>query len=68
MALDDKPYVLGGNTFSQQAEPSTANRGAGTVQLRILVELEVISFLLHRLSGVSEDLRQMREDVAASIT
>lgn len=68
MAHDDKPYALSGNSASDQAEPSTANRGSGTLQMRILIELQVISMLLHRGLNATEDLRQLRQDVADSIT
>ena len=69
MAHDNtQKYAIAGNSQSEQAEPSTANRGAGTVQMRILVELQVISYLLHQGFGTSEDLAQIRADVAASIT
>ena len=41
MAADGQtPYELGGNKSSDQAEMSTSNRGAGTTQIRILVEPE----------------------------
>ena len=69
MAHDStQKYAISGNSQSEQAEPSTANRGAGTVQMRTLVELQVISYLLHQGFGTSEDLAQIRADVAASIT
>lgn len=66
MAYDDKPYALGGNKVSEQAEPSSANRGAGTLQMRTLVELQVISYLL--AAGSDVDLAQLRQDLADSIT
>ena len=65
---DDRPYAVGGNSQSEQAEPSTANRGAGTIQLRILIELQVISMLLKQAYESTEDLRKLRQDVADSIT
>ena len=61
-------YAVGGNRNSQQAEPSSANRGAGTIQLRILVELQVISMLLHDAFESRDDLAKLRQDVADSIT
>lgn len=68
---DDKPYEPG-QKFTQQAEASSANRGAGTLQMRILIELQVISMLLHQ-QGVTagyltDDLSSLRKDVAASIS
>lgn len=68
MAHDDKPYAVKGNRETEQAESSTANRGGGTTQMRVLVELQVISYLLARGFGVDEDLAQMRQDIADSIT
>ena len=64
----DTPYAKGGNTLSQQAEPSSANRGAGTVQMRILIELQVISMLLANSYEVKQSLPKLRQDVADSIT
>ena len=61
-------YALSGNKGSQQAEASTSNRGGGTMAMRTLVELELISFLLHQGFGVKDDLRKMRQDIADSIT
>ena len=70
MAFDDKPYAVGGNKVSDQAEASTANRGAGTLQMRILIELQVISHLLNEsmTNDSQEDLRQLRQDLADEIT
>lgn len=68
MAYDDQPYALGGNRGSDQAEASTANRGAGTIQMRTLVELQVISYLLAQGLNLDVDLAQLRQDVADSIT
>lgn len=68
MAHGDRPYAQGGNEVSQQAEPSSANRGAGTVQMRILIELQVISMLLANAYEVTDDLAKLRQDVADSIT
>lgn len=65
---DDRPYAVSGNSNSEQAEPSSANRGAGTIQLRILIELQVISMLLAQAYESTEDLRKLRQDVADSIT
>lgn len=68
MATDDKPYAVGGNSQSQQAEASTANRGGGTLQLRILVELQVLSMLLAQAYESTEDLAKLRQDISDSIT
>ena len=69
MAYDNtQVYAIGGNKETEQAEASTANRGAGTTQMRILIELQVIAMLLHAGFGSTEDLQQMRQDAADSIT
>ena len=64
----DTKYARGGNKHSQQAEPSSANRGAGTTQMRILIELQVISMLLANSYEVKQNLAKLRQDVADSIT
>lgn len=65
----DKPYALAGSSISEQAEATSAQPNAGNVQLRILIELQVISLLLlNNVGTASEDLRQMRQNVADSIT
>lgn len=68
MKKDDVLYAVSGHASSEQAEPSTVNRGAGTVQIRILIELQVISMLLANAYEMTEDLRKLRQDVADSIT
>ena len=68
MARDDKPYAVGGNVPSEQAEASTANRGGGTIAIRTLVELQVLTMLLHQALGSTEDLVKLRQDVSDSIT
>lgn len=55
-------------TASDQAENSAANPIAATTQMRILIELQVISMLLANNMGSAEDLASMRASVAASIT
>lgn len=71
MAHDDKPYEYNRGP-SEQAEASSANRAAGTLQMRILIELQVIAMLLHQqgVAGgyLTDELRSMRRDIAASIT
>lgn len=61
-------YALRGNVNSQQAEASTANRGGGTLQMRQLVELQLIAFMLYQQGNFSEDLAKMRQDISDSIT
>jgi len=69
MAYDNtQPYAIKGNKETEQAEASTANRGASTTQMRILIELQVIAMLLHAGFGSTEDLQQMRQEAADSIT
>lgn len=65
----DQPYAAKGSSVSEQAEASTSNPTAGNIQMRILIELQVISMLLlNNIGTASEDLRQMRQNVADSIT
>lgn len=66
----DQPYVVGGNKVSDQAEASSANRGAGTLQMRILIELQVISYLLNQsmTNDSQEDLQKLRQDLADEIS
>jgi hypothetical protein len=61
-------YEIGGNKNSEQAEASTSNRGGGTLAVRTLVELQLISFLLHQQGLFTEDLAKMRQDISDSIT
>lgn len=68
MAHGDGAYAKGGNRNSQQAEPSSANRGGGTLDIRILVELQVISMLLAQAYESTEDLAKLRQDISDSIT
>lgn len=68
MAIDDKPYAIAGNKASQQAEPSTANRGGATLNMRILVELQVITMLLAQAYEITEQIEKLRQDIADSIT
>lgn len=65
----DQPYAAKGSSLSEQAEASSANATSGNVQMRILIELQVISILLTQSgSTTAEDLRQLRQNVADSIT
>lgn len=68
MANTGEAYAVSGNRVTDQAEASTANRGSSTINMRVLIELQVISLLLHEIAGSSEDLARMRQDVADSIT
>lgn len=68
MSHQQPPYRLIGNKFSDQAEASTENMLAASVQMRILVELQVISMLLHQQSSFNTDLAEMRQSIADSIT
>lgn len=68
MKKDDTPYAVAGNANSEQAEPSNANRGAASLQMRILIELQVLSMLIAQAYEITEDLRKLRQDVADSIT
>jgi hypothetical protein len=64
-----KVYALYGQRATEQAESSSANPAAGGVQMRILVELQVISYLLHQAQGgIGEDLTLIRQNCADSIT
>jgi hypothetical protein len=64
----DNAYAIGGDRYSDQAQPSSANRGAGTVQMRMLIELQVQTLLMAKYFDSKEDIRQLRQDVADSIT
>lgn len=65
----DKPYAITGSLVSEQAEASTTNPAAGNVQMRMLIELQVLNMLLAGNIGTSaEDLRQLRQQAADSIT
>ena len=67
MAHTDNVYEIK-QSGSEQAEASSANRASATVQMRILVELQVISMLLAQAYESTEDLAKLRQDVANSIT
>ncbi len=66
--FDDQKYEKGGNKVSDQAEASTANRGGGTLQMRTLVELQVISYLIAQAFEINEDLTQLRQDLSDEIS
>lgn len=68
MSYDDKPYALGGNSVSDQAEQSTANRGGGIIAIRTLVELQVLSMLLNEGFNLGMDLTQLRQDLSDEIS
>mgnify|MGYP001578583034 CR=1 FL=1 len=65
---DDSPYAVRGNSNSEQSEPSTVNRAAGTIDMRILIELQVQTMLMKQAFESTEDIRKLRQDVADSIT
>ena len=63
----DREYTV--SRTSDQAEASTLNPIAARTDMRILVELQVISHIL--LSGqrsTPEDIQRLRESIAAAIT
>lgn len=64
----DVPFVQSGNSLSEQAEASNANPAAGNVQMRILIELQVLTMLLANAYEISDQLPQLRLDVAKSIS
>jgi hypothetical protein len=66
--INDRPYVEDGNPNSDQAEHSSANPAAGNTQMRILIELEVISNILFEAFPASASLGEMRKDIAKTIT
>lgn len=68
MAYDDKPYEVSGNSKSEQAEASSANRAAASTQMRILIELQVLTMLIHQAFESTEDLAKLRQNVGNSIT
>ena len=68
MAHGSELYATGGNANSEQAEPSSANRAAGTIQMRILIELQVITMLLAQAYESTEQVEKLRQEVANSIT
>ena len=53
-------------TSSDQAEDQY-NPLAGSLQMRILVELQVLTTLLHDQMGHGDDLRSMRESISRSM-
>ena len=53
--------------LSDQAEGSKQNPIATSTQMRILIELQVISSMLQEAYGMTEDLKLMREDIAQSM-
>lgn len=55
------------NQPTQQAPLSTANGYAQDVQMRILIELQVIAYILAQQDPELEDLSIIRRDVAASL-
>lgn len=64
----DVKYESRGGTASDQAEATTVNPTAGNVQMRILVELQVIAYLLANSAAPGEDLHQLRQTIADTIS
>lgn len=64
----DVPFVQSGNSLSEQAEASNANPAAANVQMRILIELQVLTMLLANAYEITDQLPQLRADVAKSIS
>lgn len=64
----DVPFVQSGNTLTEQAEASNANPAAANVQMRILIELQVLTMLLANAYEISDQLPQLRLDVSKSIS
>ena len=65
---DDIKYAAGGDSYSDQAQQSTRNRGSSMLQMRILIELQVISMILANAYEITDNLPKLRQDVADSIT
>ena len=61
------PNILLSQQNSDQAEAVGENPLGSSTQMRILTELQVISNLLAKLNGETEDLALMRHDASASI-
>lgn len=61
--------VDSGNSLpSEQAESSNANPKAASTDMRILIELQLLTALLHNEMKPTEDLATMRQHIAQSIT
>lgn len=61
--------VSSGNSQpSEQAEASNGTPQAMSTEMRILIELQVLTTLLHNEMRPTEDLATMRQDIAQSIT
>jgi len=52
---------------SDQAESSGENPLGANTQIRILIELQIISNLLAKMSNETSDLAIMRHDISASL-
>jgi hypothetical protein len=62
------PYLVKGNTVTDGAETSSENPAAGNIEMRILTEMMVQTYLLALSVGFDEDLQEFRQTVADSIT
>ena len=67
MARDDKPYAVGGNVPSEQAEASTANRAAAPSP-SALCRTSGAHDVVAPGAQTTEDLVKLRQDVSDSIT
>ena len=63
-----KPYLVDGNSQSDQAEHSSEQPLAGNVQMRILVELQVQTYLMVQDMDYDGDIGELRQSIADSIT
>lgn len=65
-ARGQRIYAVPSRT-SDQAEANRLSPSAGRTDTRILIELQVISYLLHQAGQQREDLQMIRESIAASL-
>ena len=61
------PYRVQPLFQSEQAEGNPLNPIAGNTQIRILIELQVQTMLLHQAVNSTEDLVDMRNSIAATM-
>lgn len=62
------PYASKGNSLSDQAEASSESPTAGNWKIRVLVELQLQSYMMAQEFGIDEDLQELRQSIADSIT
>ena len=53
---------------SEQAGNSTNNPTASGMQTRILIELQLLTFLLYQAGAYTDDIAKLRQDIADSLT